>query len=69
MTPLGGQFCQYVVGHFEVGGHALDVVVIFQNLNQAHQFLRAFEIKLCGRCRFPDQLGRFRLAEVCFEIV
>ena len=45
----------------------LNVVVVFQDFDQAHKFLRAVKVKFGRGVGFPDQLGAFAFAKIGLE--
>mmetsp|Transcript_23743 Transcript_23743/g.42542 ORF Transcript_23743/g.42542 Transcript_23743/m.42542 type:complete len:262 (+) Transcript_23743:1304-2089(+) len=62
-TVLSLKLRHNLVAGFKVGRDLLDVIVIFQRIDQLHQLFHAGQVHLGRGGGTPDQLGGFRLAQ------
>lgn len=55
-AQASGQLCRHILRDVEVVRHRLDVIILFQKVDQPHQLFRRLQIHLGARLRAPDQL-------------
>ena len=61
---LAAELFHHLVRDLKVGRHTLDVVVVFQRIDQFEQLLRTDQVQFCHGAGFPDQFGVFAFAQI-----